>query len=154
MERLGLVKRNLTSRWASTPLILPKAGPEKFRFTLDLRYPNSQDQTGLLANAEHGGRVGVTIRFKVLCYLGPHARILAATSTRGLSRVGVTWHHERDGTHAVHHGGPDARHTSLSQDLAGRQHDTRDRRGEVAGRAGVLLQEVRTAWYLPPRGQV
>jgi hypothetical protein len=42
MERLGLVKKNWTSRWASPPLILPKAGPEKFRFTLDLRYPNSQ----------------------------------------------------------------------------------------------------------------
>jgi hypothetical protein len=42
MERLGLVKKNVASRWASPPLILPKAGPEKFRFTLDLRYPNSQ----------------------------------------------------------------------------------------------------------------
>jgi hypothetical protein len=42
MERLGLVRKNLASRWASPPLILPKAGPEKFRFTLDLRYPNSQ----------------------------------------------------------------------------------------------------------------
>jgi hypothetical protein len=42
MERLDLVKKNVASRWASTPLILPKAGPEKFRFTLDLRYPNSQ----------------------------------------------------------------------------------------------------------------
>jgi hypothetical protein len=44
MERLGLVRKNLTSRWASPPLILPKAGPEKFRFNLDLRYPNSQDE--------------------------------------------------------------------------------------------------------------
>jgi Reverse transcriptase (RNA-dependent DNA polymerase)/RNase H-like domain found in reverse transcriptase len=42
MERLGLIKKNMASRWASPPLILPKAGPEKFRFTLDLRYPNSQ----------------------------------------------------------------------------------------------------------------
>jgi hypothetical protein len=42
MERLGLVKKNLASRWASPPLILPKAGSEKFRFTLGLRYPNSQ----------------------------------------------------------------------------------------------------------------
>jgi hypothetical protein len=42
MERLGLVKKNLTSRWASPPLILLNAGPEKFRFTLDLRYHNSQ----------------------------------------------------------------------------------------------------------------
>jgi hypothetical protein len=42
MERLGLVKKNLASRWASPPLILPKAGPEKFRFTFDQRYPNSQ----------------------------------------------------------------------------------------------------------------
>jgi hypothetical protein len=42
MERLGLVKKNLESKWGSPPLILPKAGPEKFRFTLDLRYPYSQ----------------------------------------------------------------------------------------------------------------
>jgi hypothetical protein len=42
MESLGLVKKNLTSRWASPPFILPKAGPEKFRFTVDLRYTNSQ----------------------------------------------------------------------------------------------------------------
>jgi hypothetical protein len=42
MEPLGLVKKSLASRWASPPRILPKSGPEKFRFTLDLRYPNSQ----------------------------------------------------------------------------------------------------------------
>jgi chloramphenicol 3-O-phosphotransferase len=42
MKRLGLVKKNVASRWASPPLILLKARPEKFRFTLDLRYPNSQ----------------------------------------------------------------------------------------------------------------
>jgi Reverse transcriptase (RNA-dependent DNA polymerase) len=42
MKRLGLVQKKLASRWASPPLILPKAGPENFRFTLDLRYPNSQ----------------------------------------------------------------------------------------------------------------
>jgi hypothetical protein len=42
MDRLGLVKQNLASRWEDPPLILPKSGPEKFRFTLDLRYPNSQ----------------------------------------------------------------------------------------------------------------
>jgi hypothetical protein len=42
MERLGPVKKNLASNWASPFLKLPKAGPEKFRFTLDLRYPNSQ----------------------------------------------------------------------------------------------------------------
>jgi hypothetical protein len=42
MERLGLVKKNLASRLASPPLILSKAGPEKFCFNLDLRYPNSQ----------------------------------------------------------------------------------------------------------------
>jgi RNase H-like domain found in reverse transcriptase len=42
MERLGLVKKNLASKWASSPLILPKAEPEKSRSTLDLRYLNSQ----------------------------------------------------------------------------------------------------------------
>jgi hypothetical protein len=42
MERLGLIKKNLASKWASPHLILPKAGPEKFRFTLDLHYSNSQ----------------------------------------------------------------------------------------------------------------
>jgi Reverse transcriptase (RNA-dependent DNA polymerase) len=42
MEQLGLAKKNLASRCESPPIILPKAGPEKFRFTLDLRYPDSQ----------------------------------------------------------------------------------------------------------------
>jgi hypothetical protein len=42
MERLVLVKNNLASKWEIQPLILPRAGPEKFRFTPDLRYPNSQ----------------------------------------------------------------------------------------------------------------
>jgi hypothetical protein len=42
MERLRLVKKNLAYRWSIPPLILPKAGSEKFRLTLDLRYPNSQ----------------------------------------------------------------------------------------------------------------
>jgi hypothetical protein len=44
MERPGLVKKNLASRWKIPPLIIPKAGPEKFRFTLNLRYPNSTEQ--------------------------------------------------------------------------------------------------------------
>jgi hypothetical protein len=42
MERLGLVENKLASRLASPPLILPETGLEEFRFTLDLRYPNSQ----------------------------------------------------------------------------------------------------------------
>jgi hypothetical protein len=44
MECLGLDRKNLISRWANQPLILLKAGPEKFRFTLDLRYPTSQSE--------------------------------------------------------------------------------------------------------------
>ena len=39
---LGLIVRNNTSQWASAPLIVPKAGPERFRFTVDLRPINSQ----------------------------------------------------------------------------------------------------------------
>jgi hypothetical protein len=39
---LGLIYKNPTSEWASPPLILPKAGPEKFRFTVDLRVPYTQ----------------------------------------------------------------------------------------------------------------
>jgi Reverse transcriptase (RNA-dependent DNA polymerase) len=42
IERLCLVKTNLASKWESSPLILPKAGPGKFGFTLDLCYPSSQ----------------------------------------------------------------------------------------------------------------
>jgi Reverse transcriptase (RNA-dependent DNA polymerase) len=38
---LGLIFRNPNSRWASPALILPKAGPEKFRFTVELRVPNA-----------------------------------------------------------------------------------------------------------------
>jgi hypothetical protein len=90
MERLGLVKKNLASRWASPPLILPKAGLGKFRFTLDLRYPNLQaeqvawsmpnkeDELASLAGSKH--------------FTGSDARILAATSPRGLTRVPV-YHH-------------------------------------------------------------
>jgi hypothetical protein len=35
-------------------------------------------------------------------------------------------YHQCDGTHAIYHGGPDARHTSLSQNMARRQYDTRN----------------------------
>jgi hypothetical protein len=41
MERLGLVKKNLSSRLTSPTVIPPKTGPEKSRFSLDLPYPNS-----------------------------------------------------------------------------------------------------------------
>ena len=42
--QLGLVKRNATSRWACAPLIVPKPGPEAFRFTVDLRPVNAQTE--------------------------------------------------------------------------------------------------------------
>lgn len=35
LERLGLVKKNSSSSWASAPIIVPKPGPEQFRFTVD-----------------------------------------------------------------------------------------------------------------------
>lgn len=41
LESLGLVYRNPTATWASPPHIVPKAGPEKFRFTVDLRAVNA-----------------------------------------------------------------------------------------------------------------
>jgi hypothetical protein len=40
--RLGLVKANNSSEWACAPLIVPKDGPEGFRFTVDLRPVNMQ----------------------------------------------------------------------------------------------------------------
>jgi hypothetical protein len=52
MERLGLVKKNLTSRWASPPLILPKARPEKFRFTLDLSNSQAEQVSWPMQNME------------------------------------------------------------------------------------------------------
>jgi len=40
--RLGLIRKNNSSEWACAPLIVPKAGPEGFRFTVDLRPINNQ----------------------------------------------------------------------------------------------------------------
>jgi len=40
LERNGLVRRNGASSWACAPLIVPKPGPEQFRFTTDLRPVN------------------------------------------------------------------------------------------------------------------
>lgn len=40
--RLGLIKRNNRSQWACAPLLVPKEGPEQFRFTVDLRPVNRQ----------------------------------------------------------------------------------------------------------------
>lgn len=42
MVKLGLVYPNNTSQWACAPLIVPKQGVEKFRFTVDLRPVNNQ----------------------------------------------------------------------------------------------------------------
>jgi len=39
---MGLIRANNRSAWACAPLIVPKAGPEEFRFTVDLRPVNSQ----------------------------------------------------------------------------------------------------------------
>ena len=40
LRELELVYPNPSSQWASAPLIVPKAGPEEFRFTIDLRPVN------------------------------------------------------------------------------------------------------------------
>ena len=40
LEKLGLVKRTTQSSWTCAPLIVPKPGPDKFRFTTDLRPVN------------------------------------------------------------------------------------------------------------------
>lgn len=40
--QLGLVRRNNRSQWACAPLLVPKPGPEEFRFTVDLRPVNHQ----------------------------------------------------------------------------------------------------------------
>ena len=42
LEHLGLIRRNTESTWACAPLVVPKAGPDKFRLTIDLRPVNSQ----------------------------------------------------------------------------------------------------------------
>jgi len=41
LEEKGHVYANPTSRWASCPLLVPKPGPSKFRFTVDLRAVNN-----------------------------------------------------------------------------------------------------------------
>eukprot|EP00180_Rhodochaete_pulchella_P003330 Plantae.Rhodophyta-Rhodochaete_pulchella.ctg5579.p2 GENE.Plantae.Rhodophyta-Rhodochaete_pulchella.ctg5579~~Plantae.Rhodophyta-Rhodochaete_pulchella.ctg5579.p2 ORF type:complete len:226 (-),score=18.00 Plantae.Rhodophyta-Rhodochaete_pulchella.ctg5579:1095-1772(-) len=41
LEKLGLAYRNLASPWASAGLFVPKPGPERYRFTVDLRPVNS-----------------------------------------------------------------------------------------------------------------
>lgn len=41
LEAKGHVYSNPTSRWASCPLIVPKPGPSKFRFTVDFRAVNN-----------------------------------------------------------------------------------------------------------------
>lgn len=41
LESLGLIYRNPTATWASPPHIVPKAGPDQFRFTVDLRVVNA-----------------------------------------------------------------------------------------------------------------
>jgi hypothetical protein len=91
MESLGLVKKNLTSRWSSPPLILPRAVPEKFRFPLDLRYPNSQTEQVSWSMPNMEDELASLTGSKYFA-IGSHARILAALSTRGLSRVPV-YHH-------------------------------------------------------------
>ena len=40
--KLGLIYRNNDSAWACAPLIVPKPGPDQYRFTLDLRPVNAQ----------------------------------------------------------------------------------------------------------------
>ena len=40
--RVGYIYRNATSKWACAPLIVPKPGKDRFRFTVDLRPINAQ----------------------------------------------------------------------------------------------------------------
>lgn len=61
----GMVYRNPTAPWAAAPLLVPKPGPAKFRFTVDLRpvnkytvkhqfpMPNVEQELTKLANAQH-----------------------------------------------------------------------------------------------------
>ncbi len=39
---VGYIYRNPSSKWACTPLSVPKDDPEGFRFTVDLRPVNAQ----------------------------------------------------------------------------------------------------------------
>ena len=45
--QLGLIYQNTQSQWASAPLIVPKPGPELFRFTVDLRPVNAQTEPAI-----------------------------------------------------------------------------------------------------------
>lgn len=42
LEAVGAVYKNPTAKWASPALAVPKPGSNDFRFTVDLRIPNSQ----------------------------------------------------------------------------------------------------------------
>ena len=42
IPRLGLIRRNPESRWASAPLLIPEKGLEQFRLTVDVRPVNSE----------------------------------------------------------------------------------------------------------------
>ncbi len=44
---VGYIYRNPSSKWACAPLIAPKEGPEKFRFTADLRPVNAQSKKNM-----------------------------------------------------------------------------------------------------------
>lgn len=37
---MNMALRNPTERWASAPFLVPKPGPSKFRFSVDLRLVN------------------------------------------------------------------------------------------------------------------
>lgn len=40
LKKKGMVYENLSSKWACAPLVVPKAGPAQWRFTVDLRPVN------------------------------------------------------------------------------------------------------------------
>ena len=67
--KAGFIYRNPNSKWACAPLIVPKEGPERFRFTVDLRPVNAQTKRNVWpmphADAMLAKLAGATIFFKI-----------------------------------------------------------------------------------------
>jgi hypothetical protein len=115
-DELGLIRRNPASEWASPPLILPKPGPEGFRFTMDLRVPNAQTVSTVwpmpylaesLTDFE-GSMYCTMVNLISVNLTGNWDCILAVTEHRSTfwrvkSKESPTWSNKCDDAYAGHH---------------------------------------------------
>jgi hypothetical protein len=89
LEELGLVYKNTGAECASSPLILPKPGPDQYRITVDLHEPNASTKSTAWLMHIIQDELHNLHGSEAFCDARLLSRLLADTSAQRFSRLSV-----------------------------------------------------------------